>query len=284
MDTSIIEKKFQELGARVKIRNPEPTRFSSRRSPFTIDIRKDKEGPFFDIAVQEEIKMLVLDTQKNDRHLLLMTKNPNPRTQNAKFLCGFDERDWFTCAVPEVRGIPVSTVFQAKEALKPEPLRRVEAQEGLKKKRAHKRHRKLNSGRKIHRQGEFMFIPEPDYQPPEGSLRIIHRNEPMRRGNGNAHYAQYLYRQGGERVYVSRYSPKAQNGLTEKEYRTLLKEKPEEARRFPWSTMVRNPQVYVKGKVTHKEHRTLDLKEIWHRVHLNTEDIAFGAKQVAFLD
>lgn len=57
--------------------------------------------------------MLVLDAQKDDRHLLLLVKDHTVTTTRngfqaseklipkARFLCGHDERNWFTCAVPE---------------------------------------------------------------------------------------------------------------------------------------------------------------------------------------
>ena len=282
MDTAVVEKKFSQMGARVKF--SEPT--WGRPQPFRIDIGRDKEGSFFDIQVQKEVELMVLDVQKKDKHLLLLTKDHSAKTfrgfpaepTKGRFLCGFDERHWFTCAVPEG-----STVLEAKQALKPQVLRQIEAQEGLKASRAHKRHRKLESGRKIHRQGEFMFIPEPDYQPPKGSLVIIHRHEPMSRGwrgAGNSHTAEYLYRSGGESVYVSRHAP---NGFTEKQYQDWVKTHPDE-RYVNWERRVRNPRVLVKGKITHKEHRTLDLGEVWHRVTLNTEDLAVGARNVAFFD
>lgn len=63
---------------------------------------------------------MVMDVQKNDRHLLLMARDKDGSP--LKFLCGHDERHWFTCAVP---GGP-STVFQAKQALKPPEIVRAE--------------------------------------------------------------------------------------------------------------------------------------------------------------
>jgi hypothetical protein len=283
MDTVAVEKKFDLMGARLKVSGP--GRWSNRPS-FVIDIKKDRKGEFFDIEAKDNIEMMILDVQKQDRHLLLMVKEPNARPHlpptNSKFLCGHDERNWFTCAIPSGVGIPVTSVSQAKQALKPQILRDLETREGLKGNRAHKRHRKLNSGRKIHRQGEFMFVPEPDFQPPSGSLTVIHRNEPMRRGAGNAHTAEYLYRTGGTKVYVRGNSDTV--GLTEGEYQRRIKDNPSEARRWPWRVMVRDPKVYTKGKITHKEHRTLDLGHIWHRVYLNTEDKALGFTRVAFLD
>jgi hypothetical protein len=233
--------------------------------------------------------MMIMDVQKKDRHLLLLIKDPNgnatfsqasdPRRATiSKFLCGHDERNWFTCAVPG----KASTVFQAKQDLKPKELQDIEKREGLKTNRAHKRHRKLESGKKIHRQGEFMFIPEPDFQPPAGSLTVIRRQEPMSRGRGNSHFAEQLYRSGGTTVHVSSYNRQSRTiGLTEKEFKALSVE---DQKNFRWTSRTRNATVWVKGRITHKEHRTLDLGNIWHRVVINTESQAAGAQFVAFMD
>lgn len=295
MSTTAVEKKFQALGARVKISEAQDTRWRIN-PPFRIDIGRDREGEFFDIQVKEEVEMLVLDAQKDDRHLLLLVRDSSPKQERDRktgelkmvkpvdpskfrFLCGHDERNWFTCAVPG----GASSVFQAKQALKPTILRDIEVKEGLKTSKAHKRHRKLKSGRKIHRQGEFMFIPDPNYQPPKGFTAIIHKHEPMSRGNtrvGNSHYAEYLYRHGGVAVWVSRVAP---NGFTETQYQDWLKNNPDQ-KYVSWDHRVRNPTVWAKGKITHREHKTLDLGDVWHRVVLNTETEAPGARQVAFLD
>jgi hypothetical protein len=280
MDTAVVERKFNHIGARVKFSDlRDGMRWTTSR-PFSINIGRDSEGPFFDIQARKEVEMLVLDAQKQDRHLLLMVKDQkNPKS---KFLCGHDERHWFTCAIPE--NGRASTVLEAKEALKPDALRQIEAQEGLKASRAHKRHRKLDSGRKILRQGEFMFVPEPGFQPPGGSLVSIHRHEPMSRGrSSNPHMAEYLYRTGGETVYVSTYRG-AGNGVTQEEYERIRQENPEGFRHHRWESRVRNPKVFVKGRITHRDHATLDLGDLWHRVMLNTEDLASGGQFVAFLD
>jgi hypothetical protein len=277
MDTAVVERKFNHIGARVKFSDLRDGRRWTTSRPFSINIGRDSEGPFFDIQARKEVEMLVLDAQKQDRHLLLMVKDQkNPKS---KFLCGHDERHWFTCAIPE--NGRASTVLEAKEALKPAALRQIEAQEGLKASRAHKRHRKLDSGRKILRQGEFMFIPEPGFQPP-GSLVSIHRHEPMSRGrSSNPHMAEYLYRTGGETVYVSGYNGESRNGLTQKEYEEVRRKDPEIFKIYHWDIRVRNPRVLVKGKITHRDHATLNLGEIWHRVLLNAE---IQSNSVGFLD
>ena len=47
--------------------------------------------------------------------------------------------------------------------------------------------------------------------------------------------------------------------------------------------MRRDPQVYVKGRVSHADHKTI-LLPFWHRVLMNTEHRAAGMQNVAFLD
>jgi len=276
MDTTVIERKFQSIGARAKISAPRRN-FSQ---PLLIDIHRDEEGEFFDLQVKKEVELLVLDAQKNDKHLLLMARDPeNPK---AKFLCGHDERHWFSCAIPE--NTSVSNVFQAKQILKPEELREIEAQEGVKQHNAHKRHRKLESGRKIHRQGEFMFIPMPNLKIVDSFATIVLKNEPMRRGrSSNAHMAEFLHRRGGQTVYICGRYPETANGLVQKDYKDFIS-KNKDAAKASWNVMTRNAEVYVKGKITHVQHSTVDLKDVWHKVVLNTEDRAKAAKNVAFLD
>lgn len=268
-----LEKPFADIGARVKVSAPDKW----RPRDFVIDVRRDSEGEYFDIKTKADIKVTSLDVQKKDRHLLLLAKLPdNPK---AKFLCGHDERHWFTCAIPEKS--PVSTVFQAKQALKPKELVDLESREGLKSKLAHKRHRKLNSGKKIHRQGEFMFIPQPEFAPPKGFTTTILKNEPMRGGGSHMHYAQFLYRVGGQEVYVN--GIHAPIGVSKAQFDRITHEHPE-TRRVGWRVMRRDANVYAKGKISHEEHSTVDLDDMWHKVVMNTEAQAKASRAVAFLD
>lgn len=133
-----------------------------------------------------------------------------------------------------------------------------------------------------------MFIPEPNlYVNP---LKIL-KSEPMARG-GNPHTAEYLYREGGTTVYiaqgVSPRTPESQlrvlrNGLTEKEKERFVRDH-KEAKKYHWNVQRRNPRAYVKGRITHKDHKTVNLGDVWHRVAINTEDRARGAFSVAFVD
>ena len=52
---------------------------------------------------------------------------------------------------------------------------------------------------------------------------------------------------------------------------------------FGWTRMMRDSQVYAKGRVRHSDHKTVVLKS-WHRVFMNTEAQARAAVNVVFLD
>src|SRR6266851_660952 len=61
-------------------------------------------------------------------------------------------------------------------------------------------------------------------------------------------------------------------GLTEPEYNRLIDTDPS-ARRMSWSRMVRDAQVYARGDVRHRDHKTIHL-DGWHRVYMNRERFA----------
>jgi len=136
------------------------------------------------------------------------------------------------------------------------------------------RNRRRN--RAFRRQGEWFFVPAP-------GLRVnplfVLRNEPIRRGGGKAHFVEYLYRTGGEKVYVSEQHP---NGLTQRQYEKLLARSPS-MRGLNWRSMMRNPEVYARGKIRHPDHCTILLPD-WHQVLMNTESQAPSLRNMAFLD
>jgi hypothetical protein len=267
-----IIRSFEQIGARVKVSTFDRPRRGRENRSLVIDVKKDRKGEFFDIRNLDMVELLILDIQPKDKHLLLLARDPdNPK---AKFLCGHDERHWFTASIPE--SSPVSTVIDAKEALKPKELIQIESGGAIRKKDLHKRRRKIKTGGKIFRQGEFMFVPDPNFQP---SLDAVIKNEVISWG-GNPHHAQYLYREGGTTVYMNSKYP---NGLTKEKWEELIIKKPE-AKKWGWRTQVRDPIVYVKGKISHPEHATIDLGNIWHRVLLNTESQAKSSRNVAFID
>ena len=94
-------------------------------------------------------------------------------------------------------------------------MRAAQARKGLKGRNRNRRHNAA-----FIRQGEWFFIPEPGLVVDK---RLVLRHEPLARGRGKPHWAEFLYRTGGETVYVSRDYPQ---GLTEPEYKALLARKP----------------------------------------------------------
>lgn len=273
MDTNLLNKKFEKLGARAKVRPLVRNRWQQAAGPVVIDIGQDRRGEFFDIQADDAADVEVLDVQPKDRHLLLMVRQPNERPHapdiKDKFLCGHDERHWFVAGVPERAA--VSSVITAKEALKPEFVRNLES--GKKGKRKKRHRRKTDT---FVRQGEWFFVPAPGVV---ADKKLVLRNEPLRRGRGKPHMCELLYRVGGTTVYVCGQYP---NGLTDKERKSLFKRNPIAAK-WNWQVMQRDPTVFVRGAVSHADHATIHLSG-WHRVAMNTENQSRAMASVAFLD
>lgn len=264
MNTQFIERHFRKIGARAKVRSA-PTPASELR----IDLGRDVDGEFFDIALASPkiAAVSVIDVRPELRHLLMFSED---REGKHKFLCGHDERHWFVAAVPE-RG-SVSTVRTAFEALKPPAVRWRENQLQVKPR---KRNRRRNEA--FIRQGEWFFVPVPNDL--SINTRLILCNEPISRGGGKPHHCEELVRQGGELVYVS---PQHPRGLTEREHQRLISRRPK-LRNLHWVMQRRNPQVFVRGKVRHADHKTIVLNG-WHQVLMNTESQSLAMRNVAFID
>ena len=260
MDTRVLQRRFEAIGARVRI----------GRTPWLgmpeIDVRSDRRGEYFSLAFRGRgpaVELDVVDAWPADRHLLLLVRNGE---EKSKFLMGHDERHWFVAAVPEsARG--VSGVAEAMRALQPDVVR-----EAVRRRRPKDQFRRKNEA--FVRQGEWFFVPEPGFVVDE--IHVLH-NEPLSRGGGVPHVMEHAHRQGGELVYVSRLYPR---GLT----RNKLLALPEgERRREQWSEMVRDADVFARGAIRHPDHATIVLHD-WHRVAMNTEQRARAMRHVVFLD
>lgn len=260
-----VQNQFVQLGARVMVLPQRPQgalRAPARPLLVRVDVAQDRQGEFFKLEVWPDTEVRVVDVQPAQRHLLLLARQADLKE---KFLCGHDERHWFVAAVPDERG--VRDVTTAREALKPEAVRL--AQQGVASKALLRR-----KNAAYIRQGEWFFIPTPQLAPSE--LFVLH-DEPINRGRGKSHFCEFFYREGGERVYVSRMRPR---GVTEAEYRSLLAAG---SRASEWRVMVRDPIAYAKGRISHPDHATITLPG-WHRVVLNTENRASSMSSVVFLD
>lgn len=278
MDTAI-HSKFEKMGARVKVRllaGNERRRVGrwggmvQDTGPVRVDVRSDGKGEYFDLCHREGVVVDVVDVRPADRHLLLLVRDPaaaDEEDAKSKYLCGHDERHWFVAAVPE--SAHARNVQDAKDALKP-----AEVWQAIREHAVRPRHRDRRRTAAFVRQGEWFFLPRPWLKP---DPRVVFRNEPLQRGGGKPHVCQFLYRTGGELVYVSRAFP---NGLTESEFLALSAE---ERDGNQWRQMARNATAYVKGSVRHSDHKTVWLGH-WHQVVMNTETGARAMRHVAFLD
>jgi hypothetical protein len=294
---NVIESKFRQMGARVKVHGafaapavngvPQvhvppgqwaPASFVPGR--VRVDIRRDAYGAYFDVRHGEGTELHVLDVARGDRadrHLVLMAKTVGAfgRSRGAtvkhKFLCGHDERSWFVAAVPDVArgGRRVSDVQSAKDALKPKAVWDAIAQHGV---APADRDRRRTAA--FVRQGEWFFIPRPAMVV---DRRFVLHDEPIRRGAGKPHFCWFLYREGGEQVFVNWQHP---NGLTRAEFDALPRH--ERAGKH-WQTMTRQPTAYAKGAVRHPDHATIHLR-CWHEIVQNSETQAASMRHVAFLD
>lgn len=276
MNAKQIESKFAAMGARMSVREI-PSRWTQgdRRwfnpTDYAVDIQRDRHGQFFELRVpshlSDALDVVVAQSEPKQRHLLLHVRKSGESAQLDRFLCGHDEREWFVAAVPG----RASSVRQAMDALQPPDVR-----DALTRNLVSSRKRHARKNRAFRRQGEWFFVPEPTLQVNE---KLVLRDEPLRRGAGKPHWVERLFRTGGETVHVSWQHP---NGISEKEYRELLRVNPNAAR-WGWRIMRRNAGVYARGSVRHSDHATITLP-FWHRVLMNTETQSRTMRNVAFLD
>jgi hypothetical protein len=254
MSIEVLQRRFNEIGAQLRVA-PRPWRGAPR-----VDVL----GSTFDVRFgggDEPAEVEVVDTQRAERHLLLLVRNG---TDKSKFLCGHDERHWFVAAVPEdARG--VTGVRAAKEALQPELVRPL-----LRDVRPKDRLRRRNAA--FVRQGEWFFVPVSDLHVEENAVL---RNEPLARTGGTPHILQLAFRRGGRTVYVHSGSRRT---LSTAEFGRLSRSK-----RQHWFPMTADPELYAKGSVRHPDHATIVL-QVWHRVVMNTETRARAMRFVTFVD
>lgn len=269
MGTETIIKHFSKIGATLKVQDWKPrNRWQTMRGSYTLDVVEGKNEHFLLTLNGSPPNLQVLDLDKKRRHLLLMAKEPAARSgfNKEKFLCGHDERHWFAASV----NAGAVNVPNAMDFLKPPLVRDMERQTKVKRKN---KNRRKNAA--FLRQGEWFFIPRPNFSPP-GKDRILYR-EPIRRGGGGKpHVIEFLYRTGGETVYVNRQFP---SGLTKEQLQQRMKfDKTLKTNQF--RVMRRNMQVFAKGRVRHPDHYTLELQG-WHEVVMNREA---RSANLAFLD
>lgn len=288
LDSNLIEKKFQEIGARVRL-IPFNNTFADRRIreqseiPLTIDVKTIGGKEEFEIRYDDnaEFELSVIDIRPEEKHLLLMLKQAVTDKEGnitdkskIKLLCGHDERHYFSCGIPE--SAAVSTVREAKRALLPPEFIEAHKKKG---KEQNLLRRKNETG---FRQGEWLFIRYEGFEP--DNPICIRRNEPISRGSGSKpHICEEVYTVGGEKVYVhQKYAP---NGITENELPGVKEKIRKEGvrGRIDFQVRTRNAEVYARGYVRHPDHKTIILP-CWHRVYMNTETQSEASKFSVFLD
>ncbi len=263
MNTSSIERSFGRIGARLKVFDRLPDWRGAG-----INIRTDNHGEFFDIGVQagDRVEYEVLNIRPDIKHLLLMSRG---EFSKSKFLCGHDERHWFVSAVPDGS---VRHVRDAMEALQP-----LELRQSVRRRVKRLKNRLRRKNKAFVRQGEWFFVPDRlwDVNP-----NLVRKDEPISRGRGGKpHMCEYLYYFGAGMVWVSEYFS---HGVTYETYRHFLKTD-KDAADWNWRSGMRLPTLYVRGRITHPDHKTIVLAG-WHRVVVNTEYEAPWANSVLYLD
>lgn len=265
----MLQTKFARMGARAKLVDMRgPT--IGRGLPLTLDVQSDRIGEFFDIRLRPraDVELEVIDLRRREQHLLLRAIESHT---SHLYLCGHDERHWFVAGIPEAaRG--VANVFSAMEALKPAEVLEAQRRQGIKGKELRRR-----KNAAFMRQGEWFFVPTPTLHVEK---KLVLFNEPLSRGVGSKpHLCEYLFRKGGETVYVCDQHPQ---GLSTAAYHETIREKPR-AKGWNWRRMQRNPEAYARGKISHPDHKTIEL-HVWHKVLMNTEGQSRAMSHVVFLD
>lgn len=279
----LIEKKFEQIGAKVRFRPFANRRNINSEIPLAIDVNTVKGKEEFEISYNDgaDFELSVIDLRPEEKHLLLMLKqsitdnNGNFEGESKiKLLCGHDERHYFSCGIPESAG--VSTVKEAKKALLPFEFIETHKKRGKEKNLLK---RKNETG---FRQGEWLFVREEGFEP--DNSKNIKRNEPISRGgNSKPHICEEVYTVGGEAVYVHpRYAP---NGVDAQEMARIRQRMLEQGVRgtIDFQVRTRNAAVFARGYVRHPDHKTIHLPG-WHRVYMNTESESKASKFSVFLD
>ena len=97
------------------------------------------------------------------------------------------------------------------------------------------------------------------------------------RAGGKPQVAREVIRIGGRAVYTL-----GARVMEVEQFEAYQKSNPKDASR--WRAEKADPTVYAKGTIRHKDHETLVLGEIWHKVLVSTEKNASFARNVLFID
>lgn len=255
---------FQQVGARARLRLIDGSQPGGTHHPMAIDVAVDELGEYFDIQHTPKVWVSAVDTRPHDRHLVLRAGNG---WGIDNFLCGHDEFHWFVAALPGISDI--STVADAKEALKPAQVARLEqrVQFGTSNRR----------NDVFLRQGEWFFVP--CRHASIDLRRVVQGGLLMRDENSKPHRCDYLY-EDGEREYECPRFPKL--AFFEAEYRHILRTR-RKSKQWKWRQLPYHPVVYAKGWIRHADHSPMYF-DIWHRVEKNREADSLKMSQMKYRD
>lgn len=254
----VLEKHFSRCNLEIDIRNDRGEaenawnrrirNFGGGADPdFAFDIIRNprKKIEKFILFVDNHERIKILSYRPETRHLVLGVEN-EPGIID-RLLCGHDEREYFIASLPS--DAQITTVEQAIECLKRDPVKEAERRNV-----------------KVIRQGEWYFVPQPDF---DEDGRHIHKNEPlvrMVRGRmgGRPHIASEVIRTGSRTTHVG-------TGRFDNEGNEIMRE------------MSEVTEVYARGTVSHPDHKTVKLQG-WHLVVMNREFEGRWNAGVTFLD
>jgi len=256
----VLEKHFERCNLEIDVRNDrgEAENAWNRRirnirgggpdPDFAFDIIRNprKKIEKFILFIDNHERIKILSYRPETRHLVLGVEN-EPGVID-RLLCGHDEREYFIASLPS--DAQITTVEQAIESLKRNPVREAERR-----------------GAKVIRQGEWYFVPQPDF---DKQNYFIHTNEPlvrMVRGRmgGTPHMVSEIIRTTGSSTAL------VETGRLNKDGSKIMQE------------MVRVNSVYARGSITHPDHKTVKLRD-WHLVIMNREFEGRWNAGVTFLD
>lgn len=176
---------FQVMGADLEV--------AAYGEQFEIGIDQGVHGETFRLRFPSDgsVTAKVLDADRYQRHLLLNVAHRGLGVSQ-KYLCGHDEFHWFVAALPEKS--EATTLLQAMESLKPDAVRQEQGRKRVKRSRRRNRHTSAYL-----RQGEWFFVPRPDFDAAEKSVQ---NNGSLVRGAGKPHRVELLCRSRDGGTYV----------------------------------------------------------------------------------
>ena len=172
MDRELLESRFARMGARLKVQERAPAAARRHRQPGAWTCSDDRQASSSRSACVPPWTC-ASKSWTCSRPSGTCCCWPRRGTEKPKFLCGHDERQWFVAAVPETARL--GTVGRH-GGTKPAEVQQAQARQKIK---TEDRKRRKNAA--YVRQGEWFFLPAPDFAVESGSFF----ERAASRGNGS---------------------------------------------------------------------------------------------------